>query len=402
MADWQNRIVGHEDVDPKALVPNPANWRTHPKAQRNAMGGALDELGWVQSVIVNKRSGRIVDGHLRVDLAIAENAPTVPVVWVDLSDEEERLALAVIDPIGAMAGKSEDLFRALVTDIHVENDALESILGRKAIFGLTNPDEVPDAPAEPVAKVGDLWLLGDHRLLCGDSTNAEDMAALMDDQRAQMVFTDPPYGVAVASRTGTRGVSSAEARKFGAGISNDEIDIPKLRSFLRASLTLAMEYSRPGAVWYVCAPHGPVGLPFSEVLGELEIWRSSIVWVKNTLVLGRADYHYRHEPIYYGWVPGAAHKALADRSQTSVWEIDRPQRSPEHPTMKPTALVELAVKNSSEDGWAVLDPFSGSGTTIIACEQLGRRCYAMELEPKYVDVAVARWENFSGKKAIKA
>lgn len=139
MPDWQNRIVGHEDVDPKTLVPNPANWRTHPKAQRNAMGGSLEEIGWVQSVIVNKRSGRIVDGHLRVDLAISENAPTVPVVYVDLSDDEERLALAVIDPIGAMAGRSEDLFRSLVGDITVDNEALA---------GLLSPPEPVGSPVE--------------------------------------------------------------------------------------------------------------------------------------------------------------------------------------------------------------------------------------------------------------
>jgi site-specific DNA-methyltransferase (adenine-specific) len=254
---------------------------------------------------------------------------------------------------------------------------------------------VDDAAASPRSHRGDLWLLGEHRLLCGDSTKAEEVARLMDGAKTDLVWTDPPYGVDL---TRTQAIP-ARRRPDRAEITNDALGLEGTTNLLRASLGAALSVTRPGGAWYVTAPHGPIGMAFSVVLAELGVWRHSLVWVKDTLVMGRGDYHYRHEPIYYGWAPGASHHAVVARDQDSVWEVPRPKASPEHPTMKPVALVERALINSSNPHDGVYDPFLGSGTTLIACERLGRRCYAMELEPRYVDVAVRRWESFTGLQA---
>ena len=242
-----------------------------------------------------------------------------------------------------------------------------------------------------------------HRLLCGDSRKAEDMSRLMDGRLADMIWQDPPYGVRIASRAGTgQSMSSAQAHAEGhRGIANDDLDVPQLTAFLREAFTLALDACKPGAVWYVAAPHGPMGVAFSNVLYELDVWRSSLVWVKDSMVISRLDFHYRHEVLYYGWKPGAAHHAVPDRTQTSVFEFPRPKRSEEHPTMKPVELVRKHIENSSDPGQTVLDQFGGSGTTLIACEQTGRNAMLMEIDPRFCDVICERYSQFSGKKALR-
>jgi DNA modification methylase len=240
-----------------------------------------------------------------------------------------------------------------------------------------------------------------HRLLCGDARKADDMTRLMDGRLADMVWTDPPYGVAIASRVGTgRSMSSAQARvEGGKGIANDDLTVPELVAFLRGAFDAALSACKPGAVWYVAAPHGPMGVAFSMVLHDLDIWRSSLVWVKDSLVISRLDYHYRHEVLYYGWKPGGTHHAVPDRCQTSVFEFPRPKRSESHPTMKPVELIRRHIANSSDPGQSVLDQFAGSGSTLIAAEQTGRNAFLMEIDPLYADVIVQRWQAFSGRKA---
>ena len=404
---WRNRITGHGEESPDQLLANPRNWRIHPKAQQDALAAVLDQVGWVQDVIVNQRTGHVVDGHARIALAISREEPTIPVVYVDLDEHEERLILASLDPLSAMATTDTDAMRELLAEITVDDAALlamfEKVSPRRPQAGLTDPDAVPEAPEQSYVQRGEVYLLGPHRLMCGDATDSADMDRLTDGALADLVWTDPPYGVAVASRVGTRSRSSAEARaEGGTGIQNDEVDTEALTMLLRASFGLALQHTRPGAAWYVTAPHGPIGLAFSLVLAELGVWRHSLVWVKDSLVLSRMDYHYRHEPIYYGWSPGGAHHAVPSRDQDSVWEIPRPKRSREHPTMKPVELVQRAIENSSAAGDLVLDPFAGSGTTLIASEIIGRRCFAMELEPRFVQVVIERWEAFAGQKAIRA
>lgn len=209
---------------------------------------------------------------------------------------------------------------------------------------------------------------------------------------ADMVFSDPPYGVDL---TNTQNIASRH-RSDGAVITNDALDLPALTAFLRAAFTNGVSVTRAGAVWYVTAPHGPVGVAFSQVLMEIGVWRQSLVWVKDSPVMGRMDYHYRHEPIYFGWTPGASHTRVPTRDQNTVWEIPRPKSSPEHPTMKPVALVERALMNSSKAGDLCLDMFSGSASTLIACEKTSRVARLLELEARYVDVGIKRWQDFTG------
>jgi site-specific DNA-methyltransferase (adenine-specific) len=249
-------------------------------------------------------------------------------------------------------------------------------------------DELLEPPAEPVTKLGDVWQLKKHRLVCGDSTDVTVLDKLLGDEKVDLVWTDPPYGVAYVGKT-----------KDALTIENDRLDHDQLTDFLRAAFNAIFQATKPGAVWYVTAPSGDLFQCFSIPLTELEVWRHTLVWVKDTLVMGRADYHYRHESIFYGWTPGAAHQTPPDRKQDSVWEIDRPKANKEHPTMKPIALIEKSIQNSSRAGEIVLDTFGGSGSTLIACEQTKRVARLIELDPKYCDVIIKRWENLTGLKA---
>ena len=205
-----------------------------------------------------------------------------------------------------------------------------------------------------------------------------------------MLWTDPPYGVSYVGKT-----------KDALTIENDSLDDVGLTDFLRAALGCAWATCRAGASWYIAAPAGPLNHCFSTVLKELGVWRQSLNWVKNTFALGRSDYHYRHEPIFYGWKEGAAHYFVDDRTQDTILEYDKPSRNAEHPTMKPVALVERCISNSSKPGESVLDLFGGSGTTLIAAEKTGRTAYLMELDPIYCDVIVTRWEQATGQKAVR-
>jgi site-specific DNA-methyltransferase (adenine-specific) len=225
-------------------------------------------------------------------------------------------------------------------------------------------------------------------LLCGDSTSIDAVERLMDGHHADMVWTDPPYGVAYVGKT-----------KDALTIENDRLDDAGLEDFLRASLGCALIACRDGASWYIAAPGGPLFHIFSTVLRPLGVWRETLQWVKNTFVMGRSDYHYRHESIFYGWKPGATHYFVDDRTQDTVLQFDKPARNAEHPTMKPVALIEKCVLNSSKPGEIVLDLFGGSGSTLIACEKTGRVARLMELAPQYCDVICKRFAAFSGKQA---
>lgn len=398
-APWRSRIVGHEDVDPTQLLANPNNWRTHPGRQRDALRGSLAEVGWVQSVIVNRTTGHMVDGHARVEEAISRGEPTVPVVYVELDQAEEALILATLDPIAAMADSDGAKLAALLADVAVDDEGLRRLLGDLAgnppLAGLTDPDDVPPLGETSNIKRGDLFALGDHRLMCGDSTDAGDVARLMDGALADCVWTDPPYGVAYVGKT-----------KDALTIENDGVGADAL---VTDTFTAILSAAVPGAPFYCSGPPGPKSLGFALAL-VASGWRihEELVWVKDVFVLGHSDYHYRHEPIFYGYAPGAGRPGrgkhegtrwFGDHSQSTVFEVPRPKRSEEHPTMKPVELVAGCLINSTPSGGLVLEPFSGSGTTIIAAEQLGRRCYGMEIDPRYVAVAIKRWEDFTGRKA---
>lgn len=422
----RSRIVGEGEEAPDQLLANPLNWRTHPKHQADALEGLLDEVGWVQRVIVNRRTQHIVDGHLRVQVAMRRGQPSVPVLYVDLSEHEERLVLAVLDPIGGLAGTDQDLLDQALKGIEVDNDALGALLddlrseeaAADEEVGEADDDDVPVPSERPVSRRGDVWLLGKHRLMVGDSAAPADVEALMAGGQADMVWMDPPYNVAVESSDGKT-------------IMNDNMDDASFRRMLRDWMGCAFAATKAGGPIYV-AHSDSEGHNFRNAMLEAGwLLKQTIIWVKETFTLGRQDYQWQHEPILYGWKPGAGHCWYGDRDKstviddsidlkklgkqelvaiindmrnsgnTTIYRHAKPAKADLHPTMKPVALVKHHVRNSSRRGDVVLDLFGGSGTTLIACEALGRRARLMELDPVYADVIVQRWQAWTGGQAVR-
>jgi site-specific DNA-methyltransferase (adenine-specific) len=378
----------------------------HPRNVRQGDVGAISESlklhGQYRPIVVQKSTGHILAGNHTYKAAKALKWKQIAATYVDVTDDQAVRILLMDNRANDLASYDDpalaDILKQLMeTEQRLEGtgfdpDDLEQLLrdidAEQLPTVMGDPDEVPeDVPAKTVP--GDVWLLGRHRLRCGDSTSPTDMDALMNGKQADIVWTDPPYGVAYVGKT-----------KDALTIKNDALDKPALTQFLRDSLGNAAEHTKPGGVWYVAAPPGDLFQCFSIPLTDLGIWRHTLVWVKDSFVMGRADYHYRHEAIFYGWKPGAAHKEPPDRKQDSVWEIARPKRNAEHPTMKPVALIERALTNSSNYGELVLDPFGGSGSTLIAAEQTNRTAYLMELDPHYCDVICARFQKATGIKPI--
>ena len=398
---WRNRIVGEGEQPASQFIANPANWRVHGQAQRDAMRGALNEVGWVQRVIVNARTGYLVDGHERVWQALQNGDAEVPYVEVDLAPEEEAYVLATLDPIGAMATASAEQLAELLKEVQSGEAGVQAMLAEMAKeAGLyQEPKDAPEPQVDRAEELrakwgterGQLWQVGRHRLMCGDSTNAEDVGRLMGDIKSELVWTDPPYGVAVGDKNKMLN-AIAPSNRVEENLTGDTLDESGIVAMLSGAFDRAAEHCLAGAAWYVAAPPGPLHVLFGQVLKDRGIWRQTIQWVKNKSTFSPmgVDYHWQAEPIFYGWLPNAGHRYYGGRKQTTVWEIDRPTKSPEHPTMKPVELVARAVENSSLHGEAVYDPFLGSGTTMVAAEQLGRICYGMEIEPKYVAVALER------------
>jgi DNA modification methylase len=405
-AGWQNRIVDHAEIAPAGLVPNPRNWRTHPPEQQRALGGALSEVGWVTGVVVNRTTGNVVDGHLRIELALARHEPTVPVTYVELTEAEEALVLATLDPIGAMAEAEATALASLLVGLEPADDALRALLDdltreqgiEFARAGLVDPDDAPDVSDEPTVRRGDLYALGDQRLLCGDATDEVDVRRVFGEAtQADLIWTDPPYGVAYQTKLSTEEAVARRRRTDGLEVTNDQPeDIPAL-----LAATFSHAPLKPGGAFYVASPSSGDVLPaFYSALAESGMpVRQQLIWVKDVFVMGRHDFHYRHEPILYGWKEGGAHFFGGGRDQDTVWEIPRPKRSESHPTMKPVELVARALTNSSRPGDLVYEPFAGSGSTIIAAEQTGRRCVALEIDPRYAQVAIDRWAAFTGRGA---
>ena len=392
----RDRIKELRRVPASDLIPNARNWRTHPQAQQDALRGVLAEIGIADAVLAREdEQGNLclIDGHLRTETLGNE---IVPVLILDVDEVEADKILLTLDPLAAMAEADNARLRELMEEFDTSSPALQQMMADLAEeFGVLDgdqpsgeiiEDEVPDPPPDPITKPGDLWLLGEHRLLCGDSTKAEDVERLMAGETAAAVLSDPPYGVSYVGKT-----------KDALAVHNDGAET--LRPLLKGSLGLANEYCHAGGIWYIAAPAGPQFLEFAVVLTELEIWRQTLVWAKQSLVMGHSDYHYQHEAIFYGWKPGAGHKAPPDRKQTTLWHFDRPTASREHPTMKPVGLFAKMLENSTTVGSLIYEPFCGSGTTLIAADQLGRNCYGMEISPQYCDVIVKRWENLTGKTA---
>lgn len=357
-------------------------------------------FGYIDPIIVNKRGHVVVGGHQRLKILQAMGHKTVEVSLVDLPlDQEKALNIALNKTGGDWdLPKLQDLLAELQqTNLDIEltgfddleiEELLASVLGdeeadppkKQAVEDDFDAEEEAAKIETPVTQPGDIWLLGRHRLLCGDATKTEDVRRLVDGKLAAMVFTDPPYNVSYVGKT-------ADKLK----ISNDQMLDADFYKFLLQSYTNMLELVAPGGAIYVC--HADTqGLNFRKAMVDAGwLLKQCIIWVKNSMVLGRQDYHWAHEPILYGWKPGAAHVWNSDRKQTTIWPFDRPSRSAEHPTMKPIGIPANAIQNSSRAGDIVLDLFGGSGSTLIAAEQTGRICYTSELDPVYCDVIVARY-----------
>jgi DNA modification methylase len=389
-----------ELVPVAGLVPYARNSRTHSDEQVAQIAASMREFGFTNPVLVDEAGG-IIAGHGRVMAAKALGLAQVPCIRLaHLSDAQKRAYVIADNQLALNAGWDEAMLRLELEDLQAADFDLD-LLGFNAdelgalltepepeTEGLTDPDEAPEPPAQPVTADGDVWLLGKHRVMCGDSTRIDHMEALTLGGGIDMWLTDPPYNVAYEGKT-----------KDALKIQNDSMADGQFRQFLRDAYVAADAVMKPGAVFYIWHADSE-GYNFRGAAQDAG-WkvRQCLIWKKQSLVMGRQDYHWRHEPCLYGWKEGAGHLWASDRKQTTILEFDRPARSAEHPTMKPVALFEYQMLNNTKGSDSVLDSFGGSGTTLIAAEKNGRIARLMELDPRYVDVIINRWQAFTGRQA---
>lgn len=363
----------------------------------------MDEFDLVEPLVWNETTGNLVGGHQRLKILKARGDKQVKVSIVDLPPSKEKALNVALNKTGGDwdAVKLADLLMELDTgDFDMELTGFgEADIRRAVLPTKIEEDEVPEPPTDPVSKPGDLWLLGEHRMLCGDATVATDMEKVMGGGTYQLLVTDPPYGVSYADKNKFLN-AIARGNRIQTPIEGDHKKPEEMATFWREVFTIVRTFAADGASYYVTGPQGgDLLLLLLQALSDSDFpLRHMLIWAKNNHVLGRCDYNYKHEPIIFGWVKGA-HKFYGTSSETSLWEVNKPHQSKLHPTMKPVELFARAISNSSQPGDLVFDSFLGSGTTLIAAEQLGRKCYGMEISPAYCDVVVKRWENLTGKKA---
>ena len=357
---------------------------------------SLLEFGYVAPIIINSDM-TVIGGHQRLKVLKELGFEEIECNVVDLDKTKEKTLNIALNKVAGEwdNDKLEELLAELKeTDIDMDitgfsfdemDDILKDITGSKEDdFDL---DEILEEIDEPVTKVGDIWILGNHRLMCGDSTKKEDVEKLINNKVIDLIITDPPYNVDYEGVAGK--------------IKNDHLENNQFYEFLESAFINMFDSIKEGGSIYVF--HADTeGLNFRNAFMNAGFKLAEcLVWIKNTFVIGRQDYQWKHEPILYGWKEGVAHYFIDDRSQSTVLEFDKPTRNAEHPTMKPIDLLVYLIKNSSKENDLILDLFGGSGSTLIAAEQTKRKCYTMELEPKYCDVIVKRWENLTGQKAEK-
>lgn len=449
---WESRVVGHGEVDPRTLTPNPDNWRTHPERQQAALVGAMNEIGWVSPVIVNKQSNNLIDGHLRLALALTKRQGKIPVTYVDLSPEEERMALASLDPLSMMAGTDPEALERVLADLMPQDQEFAKLLealGTAAGVGDETPvEEVNDETLDYLNKwpveFGDIWIAGDHRLACGDSTDRTVYERLLlPGERAQVIVTDPPYGVEYHGGPG----------RLRESIAGDELTGEALIDFLAVSFARMAENAHNDAAFYIWHASS-TRAEFTDAMRRAGLEeRQYLMWIKHTTTFGRSHYQHQAEPCFYAAKSGETALFVGDRKQTTVWEFGRrtsagastvlgrglvlsdgqgnqlhiQPRPPKgkklrteqlldgqtieigtpgdtadawyvqrdsskymHPTQKPVGLTSRALRNSTNPGDIMLDPFAGTGASAVACEQMHRVARVIDFKPSYIAVALDR------------
>lgn len=387
-----------EQVSVDALIPYARNSRTHSDAQVAQIAASIREFGFTNPVLIDADGG-IIAGHGRVLAARKLGMDSVPCIELSHLTPTQKQAYIIADnKLALNAGWDDELLKLEFNDLSADGfdleltgftlDEIDALTPEEIPPGLTDEDAVPEVQAEPVSKLGDVWVLGKHRVMCGDSTSIDAVETLMDGGLADQLVTDPPYNIAYEG-------GSKKREK----IKNDEMDTEAFRQFLRDAFIAADAVMKAGAVFYIW--HADTeGYNFRGACLDAG-WqvRQTLIWNKDNSAFGRQDYHWKHEPCLYGWKSGAGHLWAADRKQTTVISCKRPSKSELHPTMKPVELMEYQIQNNTKGSDAVLDLFGGSGSTLIACEKTGRDARLMELDPKYVDLIVRRWCEFTGKQA---
>lgn len=383
----------YENVEIEKLIPYKNNARTHSDEQIEKIAKSMKEFGFINPILVDGNLN-VIAGHGRILGAKKLGMKEVPCLFIeDLTEEQKRAYIIADNRLAEDAGWDKELLKIELEDLKNMNFdiTLTGFELEDFDFSMDETEVIEDefdetVPEEPTSKKGEIYKLGKHFLMCGDSTDINDVEKLMNGVKADMLLTDPPYNVDYEGGTGLT-------------IQNDNMDDETFREFLRVSFFNANSVMKEGAVFYIWHADSE-GYNFRGACHDIG-WkvRQCLIWCKNTLVMGRQDYHWKHEPCLYGWKEGASHLWASDRKQTTVLEFDRPSVSKEHPTMKPVGLFDYLIKNNTNKDDIVLDLFAGSGTSIIACEQNGRIAYSMELDPKYVDVIISRWEKLTGQQA---
>ena len=396
MEHYEHRIVQVTDLIPYAL-----NSRDHSDLQVAQISASIREFGFTNPVLIDE-DNNLIAGHGRVLGARKLDLKDIPAVVITGLDERKRRALIIADnKLALNATWNDEALKTELMDLATDygslmgfdQDEILKLLGVEEKEGLVDDDAIPDIPEEPTSKLGDVYKLGNHRVMCGDSCVQDDVDKLMDGDLADMVFTDPPWNV-------DYGANLANGRYKDRTILNDSMATEDFSEFMTNAFKQLNLHSKDGCPTYVVMSAQEWGNMMLSLATNDYHWSSTIIWNKHSLVLSRKDYHTKYEPIWYGWKDGAPRlMPLEDRKQCDVWDIDRPTKSELHPTTKPIALLETAINNSSKPANIVLDLFGGSGSTMIASEKIGRHARLMELDPKYCDVIVKRWEDFTGEKA---
>ena len=385
-----------EQTPIEQLQPYKNNARLHSDEQVDQIAKSIEEFGFLNPVLVDDQN-TILAGHGRVMGAKKLGLDTVPTIQIKHLSESQKKAYIIADnQIALNAGWEMQLLETELKELNKDSFDV-SLLGfdakelDKLLYeekeGLTDEDAVPEN-LEPRVKKGDLWQLGNHRLLCGDATNVDDLQILFRDKKADLYLTDPPYNVDYAGKT-----------KDALKIQNDKFDDDNFNNFLTDAFKNSAKKIKAGGSFYIFHADSE-GYNFRSACKKANFnTRQCLIWSKNSMVMGRQDYHWQHEPILYGWMEGGSHSWYSDRKQTTILNFARPTKSKEHPTIKPVDIIEYLIKNSSKQEDIILDTFLGSGSTLIACEKTNRSCYGLELDPKYCDVIIKRWEDYTGQTA---